>query len=275
MAATTKDILTDEDAVRAQVEDVMEQRNVFREAFRDANVADANSDTVYFLIRDDDPSDVQIVPEGQEFPRDMSGRHKVPVHRDKYGEEFAITMEAERDGLYNDLQDEADSKMRRLAKRMDTAAFNVLANNLNGDANAPVGDGAGDLTYADVVDASMMMADAPYNFEPDTLFVGPTSYGDLLKSEIIQKPDSGQSTIQEGQVGQIAGIGNVYLSTSGALGAGEAIMVDSDSYGREATWAAPDTQTYTEEKRQVDVMQMWTLKGWGATQPEAAIKIES
>ena len=277
MPVTTHDVLTDEDAVLAQTEQVIEQNNVFGEVFREADLADVNSDTAYFVVREDDPDDIEIVPEGGEFPRDMSDKAKIPVTRDKYGEEYAITREAERDGIFNDVEEEANAKMRRMAKRMDSAAYNVLANNLNGDAAAPIGDGNGDLTYADIVDAWSLLADDPYQFSPDTIIVGPQGAGDLLKDEVLtHATESGDERIEQGRIGSIVGIGDVYVSNTGALGSGEAIVADSTKYGREGVWEPTNTDTYQEEKRQIStVMQMWTLRGWAATRPDAALKIES
>lgn len=276
MPVTTKDILTDEDALLAQVEEVIEQRNVFRSVFREADLSNVGSDTAYFVVRDDNPADIEIVPEGGEFPRDMSDRHKVPVERNKYGEEYAITMEAERDGVYNDVQDEANSKMRRMAKRMDAAAAQTLTANLNSDADAPLGDGDGTLTYNDVVDASMFLMDDPYQFEADTIIVGPQGLGDLLKEEVLTHASGdGDQRIRNGRVGPIAGLGDVYVSNTGVLGPGEAIVVDSDQYGREGVWEPTQTDSYEEEKRQIStVMQMWNLMGWCSTRPEAAVKVE-
>lgn len=273
MPATTQDILTDENAVRSQIEAVQQERTVFREVFREADLSNANSDTVYFVVHEDDDKDIEAIPEGGEFPRDMSGKQKIPCHRNKYGEEYGITREAEMDGLFNDVQDEADSKMRRMARRMDNAAYEVLSSEMNPDT---IGAADGALNYEDVVDANTHLLDDPYNFEPDTLFVGPQGLGDLLKDDVLVHPtEGGDQRIEEGEVGSIVGIADVYVSTTGTLGAGEGILVDSDSYGHEGVWEDTRTRSYTEEKTQTEeVMQFWNMMGWCSTKPNSAVKIE-
>jgi hypothetical protein len=282
MPSTVADVLTDEDAVRAQIESIAEQQNVFRQAFREVDLSDANADTVYFVVYNDVAEDVEIVPEGAEFPRKGSPSRRVPCVRNKYGEEYGITKEDLMDEIFDNLSEEADSKMRRMANRMDSAAFETLSNNLSPEGPFTPTDGSdGTLSYSDIVDANAALetgvADQPNStYAPDTIFVGAQGKADLLKDEhFTHATEAGDETIREGRIGSVIGIGDVYVSTSSSLGEGEAILVDSARYGREGVWQAPDVREYKEEKTQTEtVMQMDSFMGWAATQPSAGMKVE-
>lgn len=267
MPASTLDILTDEDAVQGQVESIIEQRKVMREAFRPVDLSNANSDTVYFVVPSTPSQDLSSITEGAEFPRDMSGRSKVSCKRAKWGEEFAITMEAERDGYLDDIAIEADTKMERLGRTLDAQAYAVL----DANKNATTISSAGTLSYSNVVDAETELLSAGY--EPTALFVGAQGMGDLKQdSNFIHATEAGDRTIREGKIGSIIGL-DVFLSTSGDLGAGEAFLVDQNVYGREGVWQDAQTRAYEEESNQVSVMQMWTMMGWCSTRSDAAVKI--
>jgi len=275
-------ILTDEDAVRAQIEEVAAQNNVFRNAFRQSDVSDVNSDTVNFLVWEDVDEDVEIVPKGSEFPRKGSPARRVSCSRTKYGEEYGITKEDLMDEIIDNVSEEADSKMRRLVNRLDKAAYVTLSNNLSPEGPyVPDAGSDGTLTYEDIVDANATLEeknqDQPNTtYNPDTIFVGSWGKADLLKDDnFVHATDAGDETIREGRIGSVIGIGDVYVSTSADLGEGEAILVDSNVYGREAVWQDPDTNRYEEDKTQTSiVMQMDALMGWCATQPEAGILVE-
>lgn len=273
MPATTKDILVDEDAVRTQVEEITEQRNVLRQAFREVDLSNANSETVYFVVPGDVDDNFDVVEEGADFPRDMADREKIPVTRDKYGEEYAITMEAERDGILDDVGIEAENKMNRLARTLEAGAWDVLGSNLN--ESGPVGSNSGTLTVEDLIDGEETLMDDPYHYEPDTIFVSPSGSADLKTSDELNTAteELASRTVREGFVGTILGM-NVRLSTSGNIGDNTALMVDTTKYGREGVWQQPDTETYGEQRSQETVVQFWSMNGWAATQPNAAIEIQ-
>lgn len=280
MPVTTEDILVDEDAVQAEVQETTEQRNVFSNAFREVTLSLAEPETVYFLVSNDRKGEVEVVPEGGEFPRDMEERDRVPVTRTKFGEEYSITREAAQGGLVDDMAIEARNKMNKIARTMDSRAYEVLANNLNDEVISGYG---GELSLEAVADAETFVLDDPFRFEPDALFVGPQGLNDLRKGEWLDRDtDSGDDTRttggfsgRTGQVGTIMGM-PVYASNAGQLGSGEAILVDTAYYGRNGVWEAPQARSYSEEKTQTDtVMQMWTHQGWAAIESNAAIKIEA
>lgn len=272
MPVTTQDILTDEDAVSNQLEQVAEERAVIRNAFRGVNLSNANSGTVYFVVPEDDNSEVETVEGGAEFPRHASDRNKVACVRDKYGEEYPLTYEAESDGIFDDMAIESRSQMTRLARTLDTQAFNVLSANVNATS---AGDNGGSLSFADLVEAERVLMEDPFNYEPDSIFVGPTGMADLkLSNEFTSDVDAiGERNIREGLIGSILGM-DVFLSTTANIGANDAYMVDTSKYGREGQWELPNSRVYEEENKQVKVQQFWTLLGWASTQSDAAALVQ-
>lgn len=273
MPVTTEDILTDPDAVQAQVQETTEQRNVFSNAFRQVNLSLADPETVYFIVSNDRKGQVEVVPEGGEFPRDMEERERVPCTRTKFGEEYSITREAAAGGLVNDMEIESRNKMRKIARTMDAQAYNVLSSNLN--PNGPIGDATGTLTVQEIADAETFLLDDPYRFEPDALFVGPQGLNDLRVNDLISREtEDGDETLRTGRVGTVLGY-DLYVSNAGQLGAGDGILVDSDYYGRNGVWEGPQAASYEEQKTQTEtVMQMWTHQGWASVEPNAAVLID-
>lgn len=282
MPSTNPNILFDEDAVRAEVQNVTQQRNVFRNAFRETDVSSANADTVYFTVYEDSPDSVEVVPEGAEYPRKGGARNREPCVRVKYGEEYAMTLEDEMDEIFDNLSDEADSKMRRMANKLDKAAYTTLSGNMSPEGPyTPSAGSDGVLNYEDVVDANAEMENsdgqANNSFEPDLIFVGAYGKRDLLKDDhFTHATETGDRTIREGYIGSVTGIGDAYVSTSSDLGAGEAILVDSSQYGREGVWLDIDTSTYMEEETDTtQVMKIRTLRGFAAMENGAALKVEA
>lgn len=278
MPVTTEDILVDEDAVQAQIQETIEQRNVFTNAFRRVNLSLAQPETVYFVLSNDRRGEMEVVPEGGEFPRDMENREKFPCTRTKYGEEYAITREAEQGGLVDDLAIEARNKMRKMSRTMDAKAFQALNTAFTHEdyAHGTIGDGTGTLTLDELADAETAMLDDPYRFEPTGVYVGPQGLNELRKGDYLDRDASdGERVRRTGQIGRVLGL-PLYVSNAGNLGSGEAILVDSNYFGREGVWEAPNTNEYSEEKRQTStVMQMWAIAGWCAIAPNAAVKVEA
>lgn len=278
MPVTTEDILTDEDAVQAQVQETVEQRNVFTNAFRTVNLSLAQPETVYFVLSNDSKGEMEVVPEGGEFPRDMEDREKFACTREKYGEEYAITREAEQGGLVDDLAIEAQNKMRKMSRTMDAQAFQALqaAFNSSDYAHGTIGDGSGNLTITELADAETAMLKDPYRFEPTGVYVGPEGLNELRKGDYLDRDASdGVRVRRTGQVGRVLDL-PLYVSNAGNLGSGEAILVDRNYFGREGMWEGPSTNEYEEEETQTStVMQMWAIAGWCAVAPNAAVKVEA
>lgn len=275
---TAGEVITAE-SVREEAEFYVEDNKVFREAFRQIDNTDIASDTVQIPVQQDTTGEVGTVGEASSYPREDEQMGKVSISHDKYGREVAMTYESIEDGLLDVVANHAQEQARDLARGLDSAASeevlsfdagNSVYNNLQ---DAPVGDDSGALDYNTVVDA--MTALEVEGYEPDMLIVGPESKGDLLKSDdFTRASEMGDEVIMSGSFGQIAGI-DVMVSNRGILGAGEAVMIDSEQYGYESVRSQIDTMEYEEEETDERVIKIRTRMGWGVTRPKAGVKVEA
>lgn len=269
----------DQEAVRAEVEQVSQENLIFRRAFRSISSTDIDGNTIKISIANDVSSAAGVVGEGSAFPRNEDEQtEKVAIDHEKYGTEVEITYEAIQDSLLDVVAMHTEDKARDLAESLDGAAWaeisdydstNSVYNNLQ---DAAIGDAGGSLGYAEVVDA--MTALETESFDPDLLIVSAESKGDLMKSpEFTRASQMGDEVVRDGAFGEVAGI-PVYVSNTGDLGAGEAVMFDSDHYGIESTREDFTSLEYEEESENKRVVQVRTRMGWKCIRPTAGVKIE-
>jgi hypothetical protein len=280
--ALTKDVLTDPDLVNAVLLDRAEHNSVFRNAFQNQDVSTVNDDEFSFYVEDGvyDQEPIEIIEEGSNFPERQGEKRKVRVTRHKYGEKYEITMEGEMDDAAGETVIEANRKLRRTTLTMDRRAFDVLAAALAGNdhtAISPSG-ASGGITYEDIVDADTRVRDSDDGeYAPTQLYVGNQALGSIRKlDEFTHATDTGDEVIRNGRIGSIAGLADVYTSSSPLInmGSGDAYLVDPNYFGREAEWLPPTVNDYTNQERQVEVgIQMYGLIGHTETHANAAIRI--
>jgi hypothetical protein len=145
---------------------------------------------------------------------------------------------------------------------------------LNLDADSPVTDSAttaDDLVYDDLQEgvAELEENDA----EPDMAFFGPRGKADILKYLADRGTDLGDEAVETGQFGAFAGL-DFMFSTTGDITAHDAILVDSDRYGYEATFTPVQTEQDDDFDRDTEKYKVKTRKGFKAIKPEAAVKVE-
>lgn len=270
----------DQEAVRAEVEQVAQENLVFRRAFRQLDNTDVDSNSVEIPVSQDASTAAGVVGEGSAFPRDEDEQvDKVSISHDKYGTEVEITYEAIQDSMLDVIAMHTEDKARDLAEALDGAAWSELSdydstnsvyNNLQ---DSPVGDASGTLDYPTVIDAMTALESKGYN--PDVLIVSAESKGDLMKSaEFTRASQMGDEVVRDGAFGEIAGI-PVFVSNTGDLGAGEAVMFDSSKYGFESTREDFTSLAYDEPENNQEVVQVRARKGWKAIRPEAGVKVEA
>jgi len=141
-------IITQE-AVRAEVEERLQEMLVFREAFRDLDATNVNSNT----IKVPDPDDVMAEPAAieptAEYPATREEYSKIPINRQKYGEIIEVPEEDVMDNVFDLVADHVDLAAQEMAEFLDGLAFSELSANLA--TASPVTDNANnDLTYDDV-----------------------------------------------------------------------------------------------------------------------------
>ena len=259
-----------QEAVRATVEERLEEMLVFREAFRDLDATNVNSDT----IKVPDPDDVMAQPAAieptSEYPGTRESYTKIAIDRQKYGEIIEVPEEDVMDNVFDLVADHVDLAARNMAEFLDGLAYQELSSNVG--AASPVSDNANDdLTYDDIQEgvATLEENDAT----PDVAFVGPRGKQDILTYLAERGTDLTDEAVQTGSFGMIAGL-DFMFSTVGDLETHNAILVDSDRYGYEATFTPIETETDDDFDTDTEKYKIRTRKGFKAIKPEAAIEVE-
>ena len=262
-------IITQE-AVRAQVEERLQEELVFREAFRDLDATGINSDN----IRVPNPEDVMAEPSAiaptAAYPQTREEYSKIQIDREKYGEIIEVPEEDVMDNVFDLVADHVDLAAQEMAEFLDGLAFAELSNNVA--SGSPVTDNANDdLTYDDVQEgvATLEENDAT----PDMAFVGPRGKQDILTYLAERGTDLTDEAIQTGNFGTIAGL-DFMFSTVGDLELHNAILVDSDRYGYEATFTPVETEEDQDFDTDTQKFKIRTRKGFKAIKPEAAVEVE-
>ncbi|MCU4744501.1 phage major capsid protein [Natronoglomus mannanivorans] len=276
MSVTSADVI-DQEAVRAEIDKYAQENRVWRQAFRQIDSTNIDSNTVKVPVQDK-ARNAGVVDEGGAYPSSGDATRKVPVDHDKYGVEVELTYESIEDALLDVIALHTEENAEDLADALDEAAYaeisdydstNEVYNNLQDE---PIGDAAGTLGYAEVIDA--MTALEGEAFDPDLLVVSAESKGDLMKSEEFTRASQmGDDVVRDGAFGEVAGV-PVFVENGGNLGAGEAVMFDSSSYGIESKRKELSSLEYENEGENKRIIQVHTRIGWNAIRPEAGVKIE-
>jgi HK97 family phage major capsid protein len=262
-------IITQE-AVRAQVEERLQEMLVFREAFRDLDATNVNSDTIKVPNPDDVLAEPAAVEPTASYPTTREEYQKIAIDRQKYGEIIEVPEEDVMDNVFDLVADHVDLAAREMAEFLDGLAYSELSSNLA--SGSPVTDNADDdLTYDDVQEgvASLEENDAT----PDIAFVGPRGKQDILTYLAERGTDLTDEAVQTGSFGMIAGL-DFMFSTVGDLTTHNAILVDSDRYGYEATFTPVETEEDNDFDTDTQRYKVRTRKGFKAIKPEAAVEVQ-
>jgi len=277
MSTILSNDVIDQEAVRAEVEQYAQENRVFRQAFRQIDSTGIDSNTVEIPVLDEVRA-AGVVDEGTSYPSAGDATQKVTVEHNKYGVEVELTYESIEDALLDVIALHTEERAADLADALNEAAYAEITEtdgngNLVNLQGTTVGDDAGDLAYADAVDA--MTALEAESYDPDLLIVSAQSKGDLMKSDAFTRASElGDNVVRDGAFGQVAGIDAV-VDDSGQLGAGEAMLFDSSRYGIESQREEMTSLEYDKEAENKMVVQVRTRMGWKAIRPKAGVKIEA
>jgi len=260
-----------QEAVEATVEERLQEMLVFREAFRDLDATNVNSDT----IKVPDPDDVLAQPAAveptAEYPNTRESYEKVAIDRQKYGEIIEVPEEDVMDNVFDLVADHVDLAAREMAEFLDGLAFQELSNNVASASTVNAGGTTDDLSYDDVQEGVARLEEN--GATPDMAFVGPRGKQDILTYLAERGTDLTDEAIQTGNFGTIAGL-DFMFSTVGDITLHNAILVDSDRYGYEATFSPVETESESDFDTDSEKYKIRTRKGFKAIKPEAAIEIE-
>jgi len=125
MALKVNDVIT-RDFVRETVEEIVQEDLVWRQAFREIDATGIGSNAYTFFVDNDDMGTPEVIGEGEEFPRDKSTLREITVNFEKFGDEVAITMEAQEDGMIDMKARQVEDLARRMAQWLNEQAFEQL-----------------------------------------------------------------------------------------------------------------------------------------------------
>lgn len=258
--------------LRDRVEEITQENLVWRQAFRDYDATDINSNTVQFPVPDDSIGNPDVVAEGAEFPREQETYSKESLTFEKFGFEIALTHEAQEDSMIDVVRDQVDRQARQMSEEMNYQAFNTIANNNRGT----VGDADGVFTYDDVLSGRRpLMQD---NFDPDLLIVDLDAAHDLLQdANFLEAGDIQSEMRREGMIGRIAGFDVIEADDDFNITGNDnpgAVMVDTDFYGYEGEREPITTEDYVEDRTQTEVYRIYTRMGWLAIDSSACVVVE-
>lgn len=257
-----------------RVEEITQHALRFREAFREYDASDINSDTVTIPIPDDTMGQPKIVAEGAEFPRDQEDYSSKNLTFDKFGFEIPVTMEAQRDSKIDLIQDQVERQARQMREDINERVFNEINDALT--SSERVEDNSGTMEFSDILQARRELLTDSYN--PDLLIADVQAVHDLLGSNnFLEASDMQAEMRRSGQVGQIAGM-DIVQDDSGLdlTGSGDphGLMVDTDLFGWEGQREPVTSEEYEEQRTQTDVFRLWSEMGWVITDANAARIIE-
>lgn len=257
-----------QEAVRAEVEERLEENLVFREAFRDLDATNINDDTMNVPQPEDVMAEPAAIEPGANYPETREEYEKVAIERQKYGEMVQVPEEDIMDSVPDLIADHVDTASRKMAEFLDGLAYAELSSNVT----ATVSDNTDDsMTYDDIQEGVTELE--VNNAQPDMAFFGPRAKGDILKYLADRGTDLGDEAVTTGQFGGFAGL-DFMFSTVGDITAHNAILVDSDRFGYEATFTPVQTEEKDDFESDSQKFKIKTRKGYKAMKPEAAVIVE-
>jgi hypothetical protein len=279
MAITSADVVTEEDFANV-VRTATEESRGFREAFMDYPVNAGEGPTVDILqmpdgndFFDDDEADgdVHKIGELSEYPRaDPEKLSTRQVSVEKEGFETAISDEAVGRGKVPEQLRLAAEMSRTYNKYLDNIAGSMLLANVN---DTTAGDGNNDsVTWENLVRARTILRNADY--EPTHLFHEPLGSETLLLNPDItsRSTDMSDDAIRTGSLPPLLGLETVEVTTG--LDDYEAVMVDRDRYGVEATEdLMSNIESYRMDEKDGTAYKLREFKGWKVHEADAAVKI--
>jgi len=265
--------------VRSTVEDRLNQMLVFRDAFRGLDASGVNSDTIDVPVPVQDMAEPEPIEPGGEYPNSRESYVRVAANREKYGEMATIPEEDQIDSVFEIVQEHVNGAANQMARKLDAVAYNELDRAVNNNGLGTVsGNSDGALDYDDLIEGQAVLEDQEEPASPDMAFFGPYGKRDILSYLADRGTDLGDEAVQTGQFGAFAGLDFMY-STAGELTDRQVILVDSDSFGYEATWEGISTESEDDFDTDETKYKIKTYKDfmWARDNDElsaAAVKIE-
>jgi hypothetical protein len=259
--------------LRDRVEEIVQENLAYRQAFRDFDATDINSNVVEIPVPQDDMENPSVVGEGAEFPREQENYTNESLTFKKFGFEVALTHEAQEDSMIDVVRDQVDRQARQMAEEMNYQAFTNLINGIG----TTVGDADGVLSYDDLLDGRKELL--TNNYDPDLLIADVEGVHDLMgDSNFLEAETEANAEMRrEGAVGRVLGMDVVEADDGNNITGNDnpgAVMVDTDYFGYEGTRETMTSEDYEEQRTQTDVYRVYNRLGWLTIQSNSGVIIE-
>lgn len=259
--------------LRDRVEEIVQENLAYRQAFRDFDATDINSNVVEIPVPQDDMENPSVVGEGAEFPREQENYTNESLTFKKFGFEVALTHEAQEDSMIDVVRDQVDRQARQMAEEMNYQAFTNLINGIG----TTVGDADGVLTYDDLLEGRKELL--TNNYDPDLLIADVEGVHDLMGDSnfIDAETDANAEMRRQGAVGRVLGMDVVEADDGNNITGNSnpgAVMVDTDYFGYEGTRESMTTEEYEEQRTQTNVYRVYNRLGWLTIQSDSGVIVE-
>jgi hypothetical protein len=259
--------------LRDRVEEIVQENLAYRQAFRDFDATDINSNVVEIPVPQDDMENPSVVGEGSEFPREQENYTNESLTFKKFGFEVALTHEAQEDSMIDVVRDQVDRQARQMAEEMNYQAFTNLIDGIS----TTVGDADGVLSYDDLLDGRKELL--TNNYDPDLLIADVEAVHDLMgDSNFLEgETEANAEMRRSGAVGRVLGMDVVEADDGNNITGNDhpgAVMVDTDYFGYEGTRESMTSEDYEEQRTQTDVYRVYNRLGWLTIQSNSGVIIE-
>lgn len=269
------DQVIDPVTVRETAADRIEARTVVRDFFMDQNVPDGAGAEYEIPVPAQELREPEKVTPGTAVSYDREAYERPRVERSIYKAGSAIPEEDIEDNIFDLVADHLDGHAQNMAQRLDRAAFEVL-NNAAPAANAVSRDAGadGEMTFEDINAGVHTLLERDENgYSADMALIGTSAKEDLINDLADRGTDLGDEAVQSGVIGEYAGVTYAFTNNV-AVGANEAIVVDTSEFGFEGEFQSISTDQTTDFDSESVKMKIKAAYGWTTKHSSAAVRVE-
>lgn len=247
----------------------------FRNAFRvDREAPNRDGDSVeYPALEGDFEGALTEIKKDDPHPESKLTYDGLQAAWTNYGFKFHLSDDDVQDSKVNLVVINQREAAREEMSRLDGIAGSVIEANRNATT---VGSDANPINYNALVDAETELIDAGYSQNRFMWFLSPQAWGELYKSsEFTQTTERFADMLREDGIhhGEILGY-PVLRTNTGQLGANDAYLVDTGTYGWESPRRGFDVDSERDKDRRRTTYYLDGRIDWVPTDPSAAIKVD-
>lgn len=271
--------IVDPESVRRVAADRVEANTVVREFFMDVpGGIPAGAGSSYEVpVPAEELGEPEEVEPGADTTYDREEYGRPILERQIFKKGSKIPEEDINDNVFDLVEDHMDGHAKNMAKKLDRAAFDVLDTAApSGEAVSESGGADGTLSFADINAGITELANRGSDgFSADMALVDTAGRESITNWLAERGTQLGDETVRNGEIGTFGGIR--YMTTSNVSFTGsnpQAVLIDSEHFGYEGEWQAPDTDQETDFDSDSLKMKIKSAYGWTTKFDSAAVRVE-